>query len=246
MLRLYYFPGTCAFAPHVLLEEIGKPFELEMVVPASRPSGSPDLASSAEWRRLNPKGRVPALLGVSGSSGGAAALLTEASAILLYLGRSNPALGLVPEDAAGLARCIEWFSYLGTSLHAVALAQITRSERFIDGAEHYPAVAGKGLANAREGFAYVESVLADGRSWALPDGFSIVDPYLAMFFGAGERFFGDMASRHPLWAALAAKVRARPAYRRAADRERQALNEAREGRYHATMTVGATAPEHLP
>ena len=241
MLRLYYFPGTCAFAPHVLLEEIARPYELEMVVPASKLSGSPDLASSADWRKVNPKGRVPALLGVPGSSGGAPELLTEASAILLYLGRSHTELALVPEDPAGLARCVEWFSYLGTSLHAVALAQVTRGARFIDGEEHYPAIAAKGLANAREGFAYVESVLADGRDWTLPGGFSIVDPYLTMFFDAGERFFDDMTSRHRAWARLTAKVRERRAYQRVAERERQALAEAREGQFHPRRTFHAAA-----
>ena len=236
MLRLYYFPGTCAFAPHVLLEEIGQPYELEMVVPASKLSGSPDLASSPDWLKVNPKGRVPALLGVPGSSGGAPELLTEASAILFYLGRANPALRLVPEDPAEQARCVEWFSYLGTSLHAVALAQVTRGGRFITGEEHYPAVAAKGLANARDGFAYVESVLADGRQSALPGGFSIVDPYLTMFFDAGTRFFPDMAAGHPHWTRLAERIHTRPAVQRVVERERHALAEAREGRFQPRQT----------
>ena len=79
-----------------------------MVVPASKLSGSPDLASSADWLKVNPKGRVPALLGVAGSSGGATDLLTEVSAILFYLGRSYPHLRLLPDGAAEQARCIEW------------------------------------------------------------------------------------------------------------------------------------------
>src|ERR1700761_3406407 len=111
MLRLYYFPGTCAFAPHMLLEEIGEPFELEMVVPVVPPTGSPDLASSPEWRAVNPKGRVPALLGVPVSSGGASEWLPEVSAILFYLGRSHPGLALLPEAPAEQARCIEWCNY---------------------------------------------------------------------------------------------------------------------------------------
>jgi glutathione S-transferase len=239
MLRLYYFPGTCAFAPQVLLEEIGKPYELEIVVPASKLSGSPDLASSAEWLKVNPKGRVPALLGVAGSSGGAQDLLTEAAAILFYLGRVNPELGLIPEGAAGQARCIEWLNYLASNLHAVALAQVTRGARFITGEEHYPNVAARGLANARDGFAYVEGVLADGRSWAVPGGFSIVDPYLTLFFDAGERFFPDMAERHPAWARLAAKNHARPAMQRVVECEKRALAEAREGRFHPRRTCYA-------
>jgi glutathione S-transferase len=239
MLRLYYFPGTCAFAPQVLMEEIARPYELEIVVPASKLSGSPDLAGSADWRKVNPKGRVPALLGVAGSSGGARELLTEVSAILWYLGRTNPALGLIPDGAAEQARCIEWMNYLASNLHAVALAQVSRGARFVTGEELYPNVAARGRANALDGFAYVESVLADGRDWAVPGGLSIVDPYLTMFFDAGAKLFPDMAERHPNWAGLAAKNHARPAMQRVVEREKVALAEAREGRFHARRTYYA-------
>ena len=239
MLRLYYFPGTCAFAPQVLLEEIAKPYELEIVVPASKLSGSPDLASSADWRRINPKGRVPALLGVDGSSGSTPELLTEVSAILYYLGRTNPELGLIPESAAAQARCIEWMNYLASNLHAVALAQVSRGARFVTGEDLFPNVAARGRANALDGFAYVETVLEDGREWAVPGGFSIVDPYLTMFFDAGEKLFPDMAERHPAWARLATKNHQRPAMQRVVEREAVALAEAREGRFHSRRTYYA-------
>jgi glutathione S-transferase len=241
MLRLYYFPGTCAFAPQVLLEEIAKPYELEVVVPASKLSGSPDLASSSDWRKVNPKGRVPALLGVAGSSGSTPELLTEVSAILYYLGRSNPELRLIPDGAAEQARCVEWMNYLASNLHAVALAQVSRGARFVTGEELYPNVAARGRVNALEGFAYVESVLADGRDWAVPGGFSIVDPYVTMFFDAGEKLFPDMGERHPAWARLAAKTHARPAMQRVVVREALALAEAREGRFHPRRTYYAEA-----
>jgi glutathione S-transferase len=244
MLRLYYFPGTCAFAPQVLLEEIARPYELEIVVPAAKLSGSPDLAGSEDWRRINPKGRVPALLGVAGSSGSTAGLLTEVSAILFYLARSHPDLGLIPEGAAEQARCIEWMNYLASNLHAVALAQVSRGARFVTGEVLYPNVAARGRANALDGFAYVESVLADGRDWGVPGSFSIVDPYLTMFFDAGAKLFPDMAERHPAWARLAAKIHQRPATRRVVEREAVALAEAREGRFHPRRTYyGGTADD---
>jgi glutathione S-transferase len=168
-----------------------------------------------------------------------AGLLTEASAILYYLGRSHPDLELIPEGPAEQARCIEWMNYLASNLHAVALAQVTRGARFITGEEHYPNVAARGLDNARDGFAYVESVLADGRDWAVPGGFSIVDPYLTMFFDAGEHVSPDMAERHPAWARLAAKNHERPAMQRVVEREKLALAEAREGRFHPRRTYYA-------
>lgn len=106
--RLYYSPGSCSLAAHIALEEIGEPFELELVaaVGEGRKTGTP------EYLAVNPKGRVPALQGVPGSSGGVDGVLTEAGAILVYLAGTYPAAGLLPDDAAGEARCLEWISFL--------------------------------------------------------------------------------------------------------------------------------------
>ena len=51
MYTLYYSPGSCSLIVHCLLEEFGVPFELKRV----------DAASKDEYRKLNPKGKVPAL-----------------------------------------------------------------------------------------------------------------------------------------------------------------------------------------
>ena len=78
-MKLFYFPGTCALGIHVILEDIGKPFELESV----------DLRDRAQYKppyvTLNPKSKVPALLRDDGT------LLTEFPAIAWYLARTNPA-----------------------------------------------------------------------------------------------------------------------------------------------------------
>ena len=155
------------------------------------------LAQPSETRRpdflaKNPNGRIPLLELADGT------FLPESNAILFYLARSHPDLGLIPEGAAEQARCIEWMNYLASNLHAVALAQVSRGARFVTGEELYSNVAARGRANALDGFAYVESVLADGRDWGVPGSFSIVDPYLMMFFDAGAKLFPDMAERHPL------------------------------------------------
>ena len=77
--RLFYSPGACSLAPHIVLEEIGLPFELELI--SSRGEREGAMTATAEWRAMNPKGRIPALSGVPGSMGGAASLLTEVTAI---------------------------------------------------------------------------------------------------------------------------------------------------------------------
>src|SRR5918998_658321 len=96
--NLYYSPGACSLAPHVLLEEIGEPYDLELVSVAHGETQTP------EYRAINPKGRVPTLRMVAGRGGGAEGVLTEAPAILAYLARTHPEGGLWPSDAAGEAR----------------------------------------------------------------------------------------------------------------------------------------------
>jgi hypothetical protein len=71
---LYYSPGSCSMAPHIVLNEIGQPFELRKFATADRANYSP------EYLAVNPKGRIPALQ-IDGF------ILTEVPAILAYLGR---------------------------------------------------------------------------------------------------------------------------------------------------------------
>ena len=124
----YYSPGTCSLAPHIVLEEIGKPYELALVSASGAREG--EMTSTPAWKAINPKGRVPALLGVAGRIGGAAHLLREVPAILTYLARTNPTAGLFPSDPAAEARCIEWMSWLSSTVHSMAFAQMWRSHRF--------------------------------------------------------------------------------------------------------------------
>ena len=66
MHRLYYSPGACSLAVRIVLEEIGQPYETEI-----RSAKNGEGTSTADYLALNPRGRVPALTGVSGGSGGA-------------------------------------------------------------------------------------------------------------------------------------------------------------------------------
>ncbi|MDD2031334.1 hypothetical protein NP548_09380 [Pseudomonas sp. 39167] len=63
MYRLYYSPGACSLAAHIILEELGLPFELELRS-ALKGSGT----QTPEYLSINPKGRVPACNQVRGIS----------------------------------------------------------------------------------------------------------------------------------------------------------------------------------
>jgi len=221
MHRLYYSPGACSLAAHIVLEEIGAPYELELVSSSGRLGGAG--TTSAAWLTQNPKGRVPALSGVPGRIGGGAELLTELSAILVFLARTHPAARLLPADPAGEARCVEWMNWLSGSVHAMSYGQIWRANRFVAHERDFAAVEAKGRANLEEQYAYIESLLGDGRDWAVPGGYSVVDPYLLVFYVWGGRVGLDMRAGYPAWARLTERVLARPAVKRVLAHERISL-----------------------
>ncbi len=212
MYRLYYSPGACSLAAHIALEEIGAPYELELV--SSRGEREGRMTATAAWRAVNPKGRIPALNPVPGRIGGAQDLLTELPAILFYLARSHPAAGLLPRDPAGEARCVEWMNWLSSSVHALSFGQIWRTHRFVPDEADAAAVQARGRQNLDEQYAYIESLLADGRDWAVPGGYTIVDPYLLVFYQWGGRIGLDMGRRYPAWTGATKRAIARPAVAR--------------------------------
>lgn len=199
-------------AAHIVLEEIGEPYDLVLV--SSRGQMGGEGTTSATWLAQNPKGRVPALSGVQGRIGGSENLLTELHAILFYLARTHPQSHLLPSDPVGEARAIEWMNWLASNVHAMAYGQIWRANRFVADERDFAAVQTKGHHNLREQYAYIERLLGDGREWALPDGYSVVDPYLLVFYQWGGRVGLDMKSAYPAWRRLTDKTLERPAVQR--------------------------------
>ena len=56
MYQLYYYPGNANLAPHMVLEEIGAPYELILLDRAKNAHKAP------EYLKLNPHGRIPTLI----------------------------------------------------------------------------------------------------------------------------------------------------------------------------------------
>lgn len=106
-MKLYFFPGACSIAPHIVAREAGIPIELEKV-----DLGSKRTASGEDYTTVNPKGYVPALRLDDGT------VLTEVSALIEYIADRAPASGLIP--AAGTMeryRMAEWIGYIATEIH---------------------------------------------------------------------------------------------------------------------------------
>ena len=200
-IALYYSPGSCSLAPHIVLNEIGQPFELKRFATAERAN------YSAEYLAVNPKGRIPALH-IDGF------LLTENPAILAYLGRRFPGAGLYPADTAEAeARCLELLAWSSNTVH-VAYAQLFRPERFVPTEQSYAPVKESGRANYQRCLADIDKTL-QRQQYALGSQFSVVDPFWLVFFRWGVRSGYDMRNGFPSYTAYAERLGKRSSVQRA-------------------------------
>jgi len=206
MLKLFYSPGACSLAPHIVIEELGLPCQLELT---SIPEGR---TRAPEYLAINPKGRVPVLVTEEGE------VLTEAPGICLYLSQQSNHPLLFPHDKLAAARVLEWCNWLSGTVHAMAFGQIWRPHRFLTDEESYPNLQAKGRADVLDHFAMIEKRLA-GRDWSVGNAYTYTDAYLTVFFRWGNRIGLDMRSGYPAWARHAQRVAARPAVQRALQQE---------------------------
>jgi glutathione S-transferase len=106
-MKLYFSPGACSLASHIVLREAGLPFELVRV-----DTGVHKLKDGTDYYSINPKGYVPAI----GLDDGE--LLTEGAALLQYLGDLAPASGLIPKyGTLERFRANEWLTFISSEIH---------------------------------------------------------------------------------------------------------------------------------
>ncbi|MDY0331530.1 MAG: glutathione S-transferase N-terminal domain-containing protein [Thiomonas sp.] len=195
-VALYYSPGACSFAPHVILREAGVSFELRKFSTADRSNYLP------EYLAVNPKGRIPALL-IDGF------VLTENPAVLAFLGRRFPDARLYPPPGTEAeARCLEWLAWSSNTVH-VAFAQILRPERFVSSQDDYQAVQASGHQNFQRCLADIDTHL-DGSDFAVKGQFTVVDPFWLVFFRWGVRQGYNMKSSYPAYTRYVESLSQRP------------------------------------
>ena len=219
MLILYYWPGASSMAPHIVLEEIGTPYECKLV----------DLAQGehkdSAYLKINARGKVPAL-GIDG------AVLTENVAILTYLAKRFPEAQLLPQGLVEEARCLSTMAWLASTVH-LTFAHVIRPERFAADIAAHDTLR----HTAREAFwdncKEIDRLL-DGRTWMAGAQYTVCDPYALFFFNLGTRIQLPM---HELaaYSAFSSRMMDRPAVRKVRELEDSILkgSTAWHGRYYA-------------
>jgi glutathione S-transferase len=189
-MKLYYAPGACSLAPHIVAREAGLALDIERVDLKNRTT-----ESGQSFAAINPKGYVPALGLANGE------VLTEVSALVQYLAEQAPAAGLMPQAGSPERyRALEWIGFVSTEIH----------KGF--GALWNPASPDEVKQAARDRlfqrFALVDKHLA-GKSYLMGDTFTAADAYLFAVTN-WTNFHGMSLEAYANLTAFMARMAARP------------------------------------
>lgn len=201
MLNVYFSPNSAALSTLIALEEAGARYEATRIDFAAQEQRCP------EYLKINPLGRVPALVTDRG-------VLTEAPAILAFIAQSYPDAGLAALDDPFLfARMQAFNSYLCSTVH-VAHAHNRRGSRWTDDPAALEALTRKVPETMAAAFRLVEDHYLEG-PWVMGEQYSICDPYL---FTIAQWLEGDGVDAEielPRVSDHRARMRERPAVQRA-------------------------------
>jgi glutathione S-transferase len=206
VITLFYAPNSCALASHIALEQSG------LAYAAKRVDFSKNEQRSAEYLRINPKGRVPALATDRG-------VLTENPAILAWIAQSAPEKRLAPADPWDFAQAQSFNAYLCATVH-VAHAHKFRGYRWADDPAAIEAMKRKVPQSVGECFEVIEREMLRG-PWVMGGQYTICDPYL---YTLAEWMEGDGLdpARYPKVADHRRRMREDPAVVRVLAEQRRA------------------------
>ena len=201
---LYYSPGTASMAVHWALIELGVPFEAVLVDFEAGDQRKPD------YLKLNPAGRVPALV-VDGAA------VSESTALLMLLAERHAEAGLAPPPGdRERARWLETMVFLANGvLPAMRDWFYADKDGAPQGAEAVRVLAASRLSAA---WPRLSGHLADGRGFLFGARPGVAD-FLAAMLMRWSRNMAEPANRDPVLAAYLARMSALPSYAELCRRE---------------------------
>jgi glutathione S-transferase len=189
-MKLYYSPGACSMAVHIVAREAGHAVDLEKVdIPNKK------TASGGDYWKINPRGYVPALQLDNGK------VLTEVGVLCQYLADQKPATGLAPAPGTmERYELMEALNFIATEIHkqlgALFNPKLTAEMKTIQ------------LAYVERRFNALEQMLA-GKTFLLGDKYSVADSYLFTVLNWTKGLKIDLA-KWPNIQAFMGRVSARP------------------------------------
>lgn len=158
-MKLYYTPGACSLAPHIVACEVGQALDLEKVDLADKKT-----ADGGDYRKINPKGYVPALLLDDGE------VLTEVGVVCQFLADRKPDSGIAPAfGTMARYRQMEALDFAATEVHKQLGALFNPAMT--------PEMKDVQLGTISRRFDALEKML-DGRPYITGDTFTAADAYL--------------------------------------------------------------------
>lgn len=190
-MKLYYSPGACSLAPHIVLHEAGLAFE-----PVLASTKTHQLADGTDYYTISSKGYVPLLELDSGER------LSEGPVIVQYIADQVPAKQLAPANGTmARYRLQEWLNFITSELHKGI------------GGMFNPAMPEEGKAAMRARavarLKWVDEQL-EGKPYLMGDAFSVADPYLFTVLSWTKHTGIDLSGLKNL-CAFQARMAARPA-----------------------------------
>lgn len=191
-MKLYYLPGACSLASHIMLHEVGAEFDIESV---DTKEGRTETGRA--YREISPNGYVPALEIEAGEH------LTEGVAVLQHIADTHPDRAFSPSlGSVARARLQQFLNFAAAELHK------SWGPLFTDGASAAEQAAAKKKVASK--FDHLESVLSDGRDYLVENRFSVADAYTFVLVNWANFKEIDL-SNWPNLAKFVARIQARPA-----------------------------------
>ncbi|MCB1432307.1 MAG: glutathione transferase GstA [Alphaproteobacteria bacterium] len=198
-MKLYYSPGACSLAPHIVLNELGEKYELEKV-----DLGAKKTESGGDFTAVNAKGYVPTLELAKGQ------ILTEVQVILQYLADKAEASNLLPKfGTMDRYRAMEALNFVASELHK-GFGSLFNQAMPEDGKKAI-------IARVEKRLAWLDGQLAS-KPYLLGKDYSVADAYAFVVLGWSKLLKVDL-SKYAHITAYLDRVAARPAVQAAMKEE---------------------------
>ncbi|MEZ5647420.1 MAG: glutathione S-transferase family protein [Alphaproteobacteria bacterium] len=167
MIKLFYYPGNANLAPHILLEEMGVPYQLQLV------DRDKNEHKSEAYLNLNPTGRIPAMIDDG-------LIVFESAAICLHLCDKYPDKGLIPKiGTPERTKFYTWLMYLTNTIQP-EVSIWWYSERYTADSSGVSAIKAASDQRLNDMFTLIDQQLAKHGPFFLGKDYTAIDPYLLM------------------------------------------------------------------